>query len=49
MIAVVSAAESGKVISAFTQAGEKPVAIGEIVAASGEPRVRYDGTLRLDS
>ena len=48
MIAVVSAAESGKVINAFTQAGEKPVAIGEIVSASGEPRVRYDGTLALD-
>src|SRR5688572_15349080 len=49
MIAVVSAAESGKVINAFTQAGEKPVVIGEIVAAEGEPRVRYDGALRLDS
>jgi phosphoribosylformylglycinamidine cyclo-ligase len=49
MIAVASAAESGKVINAFTQAGETPVVIGEIVSASGEPRVRYDGTLRLDS
>jgi len=48
MIAVVSAADSGQVINAFTQAGERPVAIGEIVAASGEPRVRYDGMLRLD-
>ena len=48
MIAVVSAADNGKVINAFTQAGERPVAIGEIVSASSEPRVRYDGTLRLD-
>jgi phosphoribosylformylglycinamidine cyclo-ligase len=48
MIAVVAAADSGKVIDAFTGAGETPVAIGEIVSASGEPRVRYDGTLSLD-
>jgi phosphoribosylformylglycinamidine cyclo-ligase len=48
MIAVVSAADSGRVINALMQAGERPVAIGEIVAAPAEPRVRYDGALRLD-
>jgi phosphoribosylformylglycinamidine cyclo-ligase len=48
MIAVVAAADSKNVISAFTRAGEKPVVIGEIIAATDEPRVRYEGTLRLD-
>jgi phosphoribosylformylglycinamidine cyclo-ligase len=47
MIAVVPAADSGTVMDAFTQAGEKPVAIGEIVPASGGERVHYDGRLAL--
>jgi phosphoribosylformylglycinamidine cyclo-ligase len=47
MIAVVSAADSSKAIAAFTQAGEKPVVIGEIMLAAGAERVRYDGRLTL--
>jgi phosphoribosylformylglycinamidine cyclo-ligase len=46
MIAVVAAADSGKVMRVLSQAGEKPVVIGEIIAAEAE-RVRYDGRLAL--
>jgi phosphoribosylformylglycinamidine cyclo-ligase len=47
MIAVVAAADGDRVISSFRRAGENPVVIGEIITAPAEPRVRYEGTLKL--
>jgi phosphoribosylformylglycinamidine cyclo-ligase len=48
MIVIASASEVGAVIQAFTQAGEKAVVIGNVVRASGEQRVVYDGQLDLN-
>jgi phosphoribosylformylglycinamidine cyclo-ligase len=47
MIAVAAAADADRLIAAFQQAGEQANVIGEVVRASGEPRVRYDGRLDL--
>ena len=47
MIAVAAAADADRLIAAFRQAGEQANIIGEVVRASGEPRVRYDGQLDL--
>jgi len=47
MIAIASPRDAAAVNAALTQAGEKTVTIGEVVAAAGEPRVVYDGKLDL--
>jgi len=47
MIVIVAAKDAVAVSKAFTQAGETALLIGEIVRASGEPRVVYDGRLAL--
>jgi phosphoribosylformylglycinamidine cyclo-ligase len=48
MIVIASASEAGAVIQAFTHAGEKAVVIGNVVRASEEQRVIYDGQLDLN-
>jgi phosphoribosylformylglycinamidine cyclo-ligase len=47
MIAITSKKDAGAVTRAFAQASDKAVTIGEVVHASGEPRVVYDGQLDL--
>ncbi len=57
MVAVVSKARAGDVIAALTSAGEEPVAIGDVIAPTGEKSeakgkgeawaVKYDGKLRF--
>jgi phosphoribosylformylglycinamidine cyclo-ligase len=47
MIAIVPPGEVDAVTRALRDAGERPVAIGEIVAADGTERVRYRGSLKL--
>jgi len=47
MIVAASKAGAEEAISALREAGEEPVRLGEVVAASGEERVVFDGTLRL--
>jgi phosphoribosylformylglycinamidine cyclo-ligase len=47
MIVIASSKDAESVTDAFTSAGEKAVTIGSVVAASGEPRVVYDGKLDL--
>jgi len=47
MIAVAAAGDAGKVMAAFTQAGEQAFALGTIVNAGAGARVAYDGQLDL--
>ena len=47
MIAVVPLGEVDAVTRTLRDAGERPVAVGEIVAADGTERVRYRGSLKL--
>jgi phosphoribosylformylglycinamidine cyclo-ligase len=47
MIVVVSPKDAAAVTQAFTQAGETAVTLGEVIRASEEPRVVYDGKLDL--
>jgi phosphoribosylformylglycinamidine cyclo-ligase len=47
MMAVVAKKDTDAVVKSFTQAGEQAFMLGEIVRASGEPRVSYDGQLDL--
>ncbi|MGH6790786.1 MAG: phosphoribosylformylglycinamidine cyclo-ligase [Pseudolabrys sp.] len=47
MMAVVAKKDADAVVKSFTQAGEQAFMLGEIVRASGEPRVSYDGQLDL--
>jgi phosphoribosylformylglycinamidine cyclo-ligase len=47
MIVIAAAKDAGAVAQAFTSAGERAISIGEVVRASGEPRVVYDGKLDL--
>jgi hypothetical protein len=44
---VVTEQNSGHVIEAFQQAGDKAVRLGHVIESSGEPKVVYRGTLRL--
>ena len=45
MIVVVAPKDAGAVMQAFTRAGETPVTIGEVIEATGETRVSYNGKL----
>ena len=47
MIGVVRADAVARVMDVLAQHGETVVALGEVVAADGGPRVRYDGALDL--
>ena len=47
MIVIAAAKDAAAVTQAFTDAGERTISIGEVVRASGEPRVVYDGKLDL--
>ena len=47
MIAVVAPGETDAVSRALRDAGEEPVAIGEVIAADGSERLRYRGELKL--
>ncbi len=47
MIVIAAAKDAAAVAQAFTSAGERAISIGEVVRASGEPRVVYDGKLDL--
>jgi phosphoribosylformylglycinamidine cyclo-ligase len=47
MIVITSKKDAGAVTQAFAQASDKAVTIGEVVHASGEARVFYDGQLDL--
>jgi len=47
MIAIASPKDVAAVAKAFTNAGEKAVTIGEVIRASAEPCVTYDGKLDL--
>ena len=47
MVAVVSEKNSGHVIEAFQQCGDKAMRIGHLVPGSGEAKVTYRGTLKL--
>ena len=47
MIVIASPKDAAAVSAAFTKAGEKVVALGEVITAAGEPRVVYDGELDL--
>jgi phosphoribosylformylglycinamidine cyclo-ligase len=47
MIAIAAPKSAAAVAQAFAQAGEQVVTIGEVVKATGEPRVIYDGKLDL--
>jgi phosphoribosylformylglycinamidine cyclo-ligase len=47
MIAVVAQKDAAAVAEVFTSAGEQAIAIGQVIRATGEPRVVYDGTLEL--
>jgi phosphoribosylformylglycinamidine cyclo-ligase len=48
MIVIAAEKDASAVIAAFARAGESALAIGEVTAAAGEPRVVYDGKLDLD-
>jgi phosphoribosylformylglycinamidine cyclo-ligase len=45
MVVVVAPKDAGAVTQAFTRAGETPVTIGEVIEATGETRVSYNGKL----
>ncbi|HEY4275787.1 MAG TPA: phosphoribosylformylglycinamidine cyclo-ligase, partial [Rhizomicrobium sp.] len=47
LVAVVSEKNSGRVIEAFQQAGDKAMRIGQLVAGAGEAQVVYRGILTL--
>ncbi|HEX8167500.1 MAG TPA: phosphoribosylformylglycinamidine cyclo-ligase [Beijerinckiaceae bacterium] len=47
MIAITAAADAERVAAALREAGERPVRIGEVVAAPDGERVRTTGALRL--
>ncbi|HVP83516.1 MAG TPA: phosphoribosylformylglycinamidine cyclo-ligase [Rhizomicrobium sp.] len=47
LIVVADAAKSGQIIEAFADAGEKATRIGTLIKGTGEPKVRYTGTLKL--
>jgi phosphoribosylformylglycinamidine cyclo-ligase len=47
MIAIVAAKDADAVVQAFTKEGDKAVAIGDVVQASDEARVGYNGKLDL--
>ena len=47
MIVVVAKDGAKDAILALRDAGEAPVILGEVVVASGEPRVAYRGKLAL--
>ena len=47
MIVVVSSKDSNAVIQTFARAGEQTVMLGNVVRASGNERVTYDGKLNL--
>lgn len=47
MVAVVSEKNSGHVIEAFQQCGDKAMRLGHLVPGSGEAKVVYRGTLKL--
>jgi phosphoribosylformylglycinamidine cyclo-ligase len=47
MIAIASLKDADAVSAAFTSAGETALRIGEVIRASDEPRVVYDGKLDL--
>ena len=47
MVVVVAREGADEALSALREAGEAPVVLGEIVAASGERRVLYRGKLAL--
>jgi phosphoribosylformylglycinamidine cyclo-ligase len=48
MIAIAASKDTTAVTKAFNDAGEKALAIGNVVRAPGEARVVYDGKLDLD-
>ena len=47
MIAIAAEKDAGKVAEAFSANGERAFSIGSVVRAQAEPRVVYDGKLRL--
>jgi phosphoribosylformylglycinamidine cyclo-ligase len=47
MIVIAAEEDAGKVIAAFSAAGENAFALGKVVRAPSEPRVAYDGKLDL--
>lgn len=47
MIVIAAPQDAAKVTEAFVKAGEKTVALGEVVRVASEPRVIYDGKLDL--
>ena len=47
LVAVASAKDSGHVIDAFQECGEKAWRIGKLVRGEGEAKVRYKGALKL--
>jgi phosphoribosylformylglycinamidine cyclo-ligase len=47
MIAIAAPQDAAAVTKAFNDAGEKAMAIGKVVRASGDARVTYDGKLDL--
>jgi phosphoribosylformylglycinamidine cyclo-ligase len=47
MIVIVAKNEADAVAASFTKSGERPVRIGEIASAAGEPAVAYSGHLAL--
>jgi phosphoribosylformylglycinamidine cyclo-ligase len=47
MIVIVAKADAGAVTAVLQRDGEAVVALGEVVAAEGGPRVRYSGRLNL--
>jgi phosphoribosylformylglycinamidine cyclo-ligase len=47
MIVITGTADEERVAEALRAAGERPVRIGEVIAASGSERVRTTGGLRL--
>jgi len=49
MIVVTAPQDAERVMAAFTAAGEKATRIGEVIAATDEPRVVYDGALDLSA
>jgi phosphoribosylformylglycinamidine cyclo-ligase len=47
LVAVVEEKNSGHVIEAFQQCGDKAVRLGHLIPGNGEAKVIYRGTLRL--
>jgi phosphoribosylformylglycinamidine cyclo-ligase len=47
MIVVASPEKTDAVVKAFTRAGETVVMLGNIISASGDTSVAYDGKLNL--